>query len=155
MKRRAKWGEAGREFDRIMHLPPTDDCLDDWPFATTPFGYPYGQYGPRLRVLTQVACELHHGPPPSTAHETAHGCGNQRCLNPRHLRWATHVDNEADKIRHGTTPRGPRKFTIETAEGVRRRYSEGLTMAAVAVEFGMSRTNVHNIVHRNTWKAGQ
>lgn len=32
-----------------------------------------------------------------------HSCGNEKCINPDHLRWGTGKENAADKILHGTS----------------------------------------------------
>ena len=32
-----------------------------------------------------------------------HSCGNEKCINPDHLRWGTAKENAADKILHGTS----------------------------------------------------
>jgi hypothetical protein len=56
-------------------------------------------------------CILAHGDPLSGGLEAAHNCGNGHlgCCNPKHLRWATHLENEGDKRIHGTLPQGERQ----------------------------------------------
>lgn len=55
-----------------------------------------------------LVCEAFHGPAPSPDHEVAHNDGDRANGYYRNLRWATHVENEADKIAHGTRPVGER-----------------------------------------------
>lgn len=43
----------------------------------------------------RLLCALYHGPPPQGT-EVSHICGNTACLNPHHMRWATHKHNAAD-----------------------------------------------------------
>lgn len=53
--------------------------------------------GSRVLSVARWICEMYQGPPPSRAHEAGHTCpGSERedCVNPRHLRWMTRVENE-------------------------------------------------------------
>lgn len=75
-----------------------DNCLD-WPFAKDDCGYPSMA---RYQVLTTI-CTRVYGQKPTPKHEVAHSCKqNWACCNPKHLRWATHQENCADMIVHGT-----------------------------------------------------
>ncbi|WP_425339241.1 hypothetical protein [Methylorubrum extorquens] len=49
-------------------------------------------------------CALVHGPAPSEKHQVAHSCGKGHtgCVSPKHLRWATPLENANDKRLHGT-----------------------------------------------------
>src|ERR1039458_3356779 len=77
----------------------TDQCIA-WPFGES--GHGYGAKVSDLGYPHQFICRKFHGPEPTAKHEVAHGCGNRICINPKHLRWATHTENEADKLLHGT-----------------------------------------------------
>jgi hypothetical protein len=50
----------------------------------------------------RLVCEAWHGPQPSPTHQVAHGDGTKLNNHHSNLRWATPVENEADKIIHGT-----------------------------------------------------
>ncbi len=56
----------------------------------------------------RLVCEAFHGPPPTPEHEVAHfdGDGANNCAD--NLRWATRLENAADKQRHGRVPKGER-----------------------------------------------
>lgn len=56
----------------------------------------------------RFVCEAFNGPAPSPEHEVAHNDGDPANCHFRNLRWATHAENEADKIAHGTNPIGER-----------------------------------------------
>jgi hypothetical protein len=86
--------------------PETDDCIL-WPFGDC--GHGYGSQVGELGYPHQFVCSKFHGPAP-TEHEVAHGCGNRKCINPKHLRWALHVENEADKFIHGTRKPSARRM---------------------------------------------
>jgi hypothetical protein len=93
------------------------NCIDDicliWPFALAGDGYPIIR-GPRPKketiYVSRLICEKVYGPPPTDEHEVAHSCGKSSCLNKRHLRWATHSENELDKRMHGTDNRGDNHY---------------------------------------------
>ena len=55
-------------------------------------------------------------PPPTVEYEVAHNDGNRQNLHYSNLRWATRVENEADKKIHGTLPY---KLTPEIVAKVR------------------------------------
>jgi hypothetical protein len=79
----------------------SEECLT-WPF-TRISGYAgtvlvEGRHQRACRVM----CALAHGPAPTPGLETAHSCGkgDEACINPKHLRWATHTENGADRKLH-------------------------------------------------------
>jgi hypothetical protein len=146
-------------FEQVFHLD-TDDCIL-WPHGTTqghskakPYGIVRLVPGPWQRVHVLV-CERSHGPRPSSQHQAAHSCGQSLCFNPRHLRWATRKENEADKLVHGTSNRGPRngmsKLTADDVRDIRRRHAAGELQRDLAVQFGTNQANISQIVNRISW----
>lgn len=55
-----------------------------------------------------LVCEAWHGPRPSENHEPAHWDGDRANNHFLNLRWATRIENAADRTRHGNTLRGDR-----------------------------------------------
>jgi hypothetical protein len=101
-------------------------------------------------------CELAHGPAPTPEHEAAHSCGKGAagCLTLRHLRWATAPENQADKIAHGTAPRGEHNPSSKlTEDDVRfiRAHHRKLRNLDMAERFGVNKEHISNIVRRKTW----
>lgn len=132
-----------------------DECLI-WPFGR----HSDGRGGVKFRGVQQhahrVMCKLAHGEPPTPKHEAAHSCGkgNEGCVNPRHLRWATHIENEADKVAHGTSPRGERQGSakLTTSDVLQIRAMQGTaSQAAIAAQFGVRQSTVFKIIHRQRW----
>lgn len=80
-----------------------DDCLT-WPFLKSPRGYARMHVNGRDKRVSRLVCEEAYGTPPTPDHHAAHSCGKGHlaCVTKRHLRWATPVENAADKIIHGT-----------------------------------------------------
>lgn len=102
-----------------------DDCIV-WPFQRTRYGYGTVRHNGKHRVASRVMCEIAHGLAPSPNMDAAHTCGHgaQGCMNPRHLQWETRRQNSADKIRHGTQPRGSRVPSAKITEAQARKVLE-------------------------------
>lgn len=131
----------------------SDECLI-WPFSRYASGY--GQIADGHQAHRKM-CILAHGEPPSTKHEAAHSCGkgHEGCVNPRHLRWATPTENQADKVAHGTTNRGERCGAAKLTEAEVRaiRALEGqMTQQGIADKFGVHLMTVNNILRRRNWR---
>jgi hypothetical protein len=106
------------------------------------------------RVLSRIVLEAFLGPPPPGM-QGCHNDGDVRnnCLS--NLRWDTPAANEADKLRHGTRPRGARHHQAKLTEGdvreIRRLRLCGLTFQEIGRRFGITRTTACEIFHRRTW----
>lgn len=71
------------------------------------------------------------------------------------LAWGTYSENQMDRVRHGTSNRGSRqgqsKLTEAQVVEIRRLAAMGEPMSHIAGKFGLSKSNVHQIVARMTW----
>jgi len=128
-----------------------DECLL-WPFCRSE-GYGRTSDG----LANRIMCELAHGPAPALKPLTAHSCGrgHDGCVNPRHLRWATYAENEADKKLHGTDNTGERngQAKLTTAQVAEIRQLVGkLVGYEIAKRFGVSQATVSEIKHNKMWK---
>ncbi len=155
----AATGKTIRFLEDVVFPYAGDDCLA-WPFCRSPQGRGTVSYGGRKggsKSVSRVVCTRVHGPAPTPKHEAAHSCGNGHngCCNPRHLRWATKVENEADKRMHGTVALGARNgkakltdrdvLTIRALEAIASRKE-------IAEKFNISRVHVGYIVAGKTWR---
>lgn len=144
---------APEAFLREVVLPfNSDDCLF-WPFGGI---RTYGviKRNGRSCVVHRVVCEIVYGPPPTPEYEAAHNCGKGRCCNPRHVRWATHAENHADKIEHGTMPYGEKTGRAKITEHDVRliRASKGkATQLELSTRFGISLRHVGDIQRGTSW----
>lgn len=128
-----------------------DDCLE-WPFAKYPDGYGAVRLNGKTCGVHRLVCIAAYGPSPSTEHQVAHSCGNSLCCNPKHLRWATRLENANDKHRHGTTVRGEKSpFSKLTSRDVAAIRMDPRPVAAIASDFGVSGPHVWNIKRRQKW----
>lgn len=150
---RPEWGEP-RKWLRSHVAYEGDECLI-WPFSRLTLGYPSVRIDGRLQIASRVMCEWAHGPPPK-GHWAVHSCGNGHlgCVNPRHLRWATPEQNQADSIEHGTRVRGSRvgisKLTETNVRAIRAMKGQ-VTQRRLATEYGVSEGLISLIMSGRSW----
>lgn len=132
---------------------PQDECAI-WPFAVDPVsGYGLVSFNGTNRTAHRVALILFSGGDQS-GRDAAHGpCHNRRCCNPRHLSWKTTTENHGDKPRDGTDNRGRKHYLAKlTEEQVRAILADDREHKVIALEYGVSRSNISNIKAGNHWK---
>ena len=131
-----------------------DDCLN-WPFGLNAYGYGSLRVDGKSRPANRVMCELAHGAPPHTSMQAAHQCGNPACVNPQHLRWATPIENNADKRAHGTVIQGAdhphAKLTELEVLDVLKRLDSGEAVKLVASRYSVSWMCIDRIRTGKTW----
>lgn len=138
--------------DHAAHA--SDECLL-WPFALNRKGYGVLTVNGVQLTAHRLMCREAHGDPRSISLHAAHLCGDPRCVNPRHLRWATAAENYADAIEHGTVKWGERhpnaKLTCEQVREARRRLSAGETTASIARRLNVNRETIGDIKRGKSW----
>lgn len=130
------------------------DCLI-WPFARHPDGRAHMRMGGRTVKPSRQMCELVHGPAPTPQHEAAHGCGNGHggCVHPRHLRWATPVENAADKRSHGTIIAGERHYAARLTEvEVRAIRASSSRLTDLARKYGVGLPCIQKVRDGDSWR---
>lgn len=148
-------GDLRKFYEQVVLPYAGDDCLT-WPYTCDPNGRASMYHEGKTTAVHRLACIAVHGEPPSPAHEAAHSCGNGHlgCVNPRHLRWATKVENEADKREHGTIMRGEKVPSAKLTEAQVREIIQlyGTKPAhEIGSMFGVSESTVRSIGLREKW----
>lgn len=105
-------------------------------------------YKRKMRLIHRYAWFLEHGEwPPG---QLNHRCGQPRCVALAHLYLGTQRLNAFDALMHGTWLN--QRLTADKVEAIRSRHAAGgVTQAELAVEFGVSRPTISNVVRRRTW----
>jgi hypothetical protein len=146
-------GEAQDYFNEVVLKYEGDECLI-WPFWRNADGYGYVRQNGSMRQASRVVCTIIHGDPPTPKHEAAHSCGkgSAGCVTKGHLSWKTHRENEADKIVHGTAPRGEShgfaKITVPDVVAIRAAPSS----RGLAEKFGLAKITIRQIRAGKTWR---
>jgi hypothetical protein len=142
-----------RFIEDVALLFDGEDCLK-WPLSINKRGY--GQFGLNGKNLTahRYICKIAKGPAPSRVHHTAHSCGHGWCVNPRHLRWATPIENNADKLLHDTHNKGERhgnsRLTPDQVLAI-RKLAGSASQTEIAAQFGVSQTTIGLVIRRERW----
>jgi len=148
-------GDVSRFIQEVAMRFKGDDCLI-WPFATD--GHGYGQFhknGKQIKTHRHI-CKMVHGEPPTPTHEAAHFCGNGAggCVNPHHIGWKTHSQNEQDKLLHGTHKRGGRHHNVKLAESdvlEIMRLKGCVSQRELALRYDVQKSAIASIHAGKTW----
>lgn len=88
--------------------------------------------------------------------EIAHDDGDTSNNRLSNLRYTTRVDNEADKLRHGTRSRGEShgcaKLTEKDVIAIRKDRARGIAVKEIARRFKVTASTVCNITLFHNWK---
>jgi hypothetical protein len=95
------------------------------------------------------------GPPPVGKPEAAHWNGVITDNRLKNLRWSNHIENESDKIRHGTGPIGERngmaKLTEKQVREIKLVIRCGDNRRQIAARFEVSRHLIDLIANGKRW----
>ncbi|MEG0063033.1 MAG: NUMOD4 domain-containing protein [Pseudomonas sp.] len=96
------------------------------------------------------------GPAPSEKHVGAHIDGNTRNNWLLNLKWATQIENEADKELHGTkligTDVANAKLNPAAVRRIRRsNTSDSAVMKKLMADLGVSRSAITDVLKGRTW----
>lgn len=156
-RKMAKRGSLSNFVDLALNYQG-NDCLM-WPYAKNRQGYGYVKVNGKDVSVHRLICRRAHGDPPVESMHAAHSCGRGSlgCVNPRHLRWATRLENDSDKDKHGTRLRGEKspvsKLKLSDVRKIREFYAENYVSPNIASKiFGTCATNIRQIISGATWK---
>lgn len=107
------------------------------------------------RYVHRLVCEAFHGPCPDGQH-CRHLDGTRTNNVPSNLAWGTKAENEADKLRHGTLPRGERLWMAVLTDAIvldaRRRVANGEKPHIIAADYNVKPHCLADAVMGRTWK---
>jgi hypothetical protein len=130
-----------------------DDCLV-WPFAHDAKGRGRIKVDGKCHNASRHMCKMAHGEPPREGLCAAHSCGrgHMGCVNPKHLRWATLLENAADMVAHGTAQVGENnaraKLTRIQAEAIKL---DERSHRIIAREYSVHKSLVGHIKQGRAW----
>lgn len=139
----------GPEVRFWRHVTPSEHPDECWLWQGKRNSYGYGSLSVdkgSSMPAHRVSFEIHHGPIP-LGMSVCHSCDNPPCVNPAHLFLGTQRDNMADMAAKQRS--GGRRLTEADIRAIRMDPRNG---AEVAAEWGITRTSVHHIRRRKTWK---
>jgi hypothetical protein len=142
---------ASEEFLREHVRATTDECIE-WPYSRNAKGYGLAVVGGKQRGAHNWMCRLAHGEPGPLKRPAAHKCDNPGCVNPNHLKWATHRENMLDKERTGKTNRGELngKTPLTEADVLAIRAAPKW-LAPLVEKYGLSRGAIVKIRSGKRW----
>lgn len=109
-----------------------------------------GRWTPRAIHL--IVCETFHGPRPE-GHEAAHANGVNTDNRAVNLAWKTHVENEFDKVDHGTRANGERNGSRKLSdEAVLAIRASRESRAVLAARYDVHVVTISYVRHRHGWK---
>ncbi len=153
---------AGVPYAFIMSVIKTPESVTDciyWPYARSASGHGNIAIDGANYNASRVVCELAHGNPPEPRYEAAHNCGHGHlaCVNPHHLRWATPVENQSDRVLHGTYLEGDAvptaKLTRDQVASIKRDILAKVTDYRLARKFGVADETIRKIRLGKTWSS--
>lgn len=108
----------------------------------------------------RMAWFVQHGEWPQDGVFVCHSCDNPNCINPAHLWLGSCLDNTRDAAQKGLLkiPIGigeSNSFAKLTVEGISQAAEwrrQGLTITAIGVRLGVSRSTISAVFRRKSWK---
>ena len=108
-----------------------------------------------IRAVHALVLEAFVGPCP-TGCQCRHIDGNPANNHISNLMWGTSLENNRDKILHGTSNQGERsskaKLTNEDVVEIRNRRATGEPLKTIASDFSVGVCTISRIALRQSWK---
>lgn len=139
--------KATAEFFAAAASSNTEECIM-WPFGPKGSKY-YPTYG-KMTAHRRMSIAV-YGPPPPDMNYSLHSCGNGRlgCVNPRHLRWGTNLDNTIDRQNSDKNYRGSNhhnaKLNEDDVVSIRYLLNAGVSARVLAKNFEVAPGTVYSV----------
>jgi hypothetical protein len=110
-----------------------------------------------MRPAHVVSWEIANGRPVPEGKVIRHSCDNPPCIEPDHLLVGSQAQNVADMFERGRCDRsGERnnsaKLTSQAVQAIRAKHAAGQSITSLRREYGVSASQVKNIITRKQWK---
>lgn len=128
----------------------------EWAGSRDPNGYGRLNIGGTPALAHRVSWELNFGPITSADH-ICHRCDNPSCVRPEHLFKGDYLMNTADKMakkrhRYGVSRGADHGCAKLTEADVREIRRIGRPLRQHAERYGISTTQVWDIINRRSWR---
>jgi len=145
-----------KRFWKYVTSGPFDECWI-WQGGVNTSGYGIMRAGGRSEGAHRVSWEIHFGPIPDGL-QCLHRCDVRNCVNPYHLFLGTHQDNMDDMVSKGRDRQligeshHSAKLTASQVIEIRALAAQGAPQPEIAKRFGITQSNVSQIVLYKSWK---
>jgi NUMOD4 motif/HNH endonuclease len=89
-------------------------------------------------------------------HEACHGPRGQQCDELSNLQWGTPAENQADRVRDGTSNRGHRQWQAKLTEQavlvIKQRLKNGEGVVKIANQHGVNHKTISDIKSGKNWR---
>ena len=135
-----------RFWSKVDKTTTPDGCWI-WKAGLTSEGYGEIWINGRVRKAAICAWELEYKKSFPKGKMACHTCNNPSCVRPDHIYVGDNSTNMLDAVEAGT--HNTVKLTWEQVKEIR---SSSLSRRKLAIEYGVSISNIRHILQHNTWK---
>lgn len=135
-------------FDRLGE----DECWP-WHYHANHHGHGRMYVQGRNVMASHIALELDGRPRPEGLC-ALHSCDNPPCVNPKHLRWGTQIENISDRVERGRngSALGVRNFHAKLNEAdVLEIRNNPISSKILSEKYGVSRVMICKIRRGESW----
>ncbi len=110
----------------------------------------------KIEKVHRLILIAHVGPPPFAKAQGCHNNGEPSDCSLTNLRWDSCAGNQADRVRHGTSNKGPKngraKLNVEQVAEIRAQFKGRYgQVSALSRQYGVSNSQMWEICHARSW----